>query len=201
MFERKEKYKQHIVYFITNDDLRLKGKLPENKGMKPCFSILRNTQNKYIHHVLTPNILQMEYLSNIRLIVKELQKMLGKEVAMYKFNDSWIIRIPLQEKYNHNVLLCNFIRNIYCSVGGKKLIDYDYYYAGLAGKTEDVCPSEDGLYRLLFYQNKAVAKTTERYDRGNHNILYNPCRLYIYDEVKRIYKNSNIETMDLLKSK
>jgi len=199
MFERKEKYQNCIVFWKTSNNLRLENNLTKNSGQSACFSNLKNKTDKYVHHILNPSILKMEYVTNIRLIVKELQKILGKKVAMYKLDTSWVIRIPLQKKYNHNMLLSNFIRNIYYTTYGRKLIDYDYYYAGLAGKTSDVCPSEDGLYRLLFYQNKAVEKTTEKFYRGDHNILYNPCKLYNYKEVKKIYRKSNIETSNLLK--
>jgi hypothetical protein len=193
--KKKEKWQNYKVYYQCSNNLRLKGKklvIPKDQA---CFSSIINKPGKYVHHILTPEILEMETVANIKAIVAEFKKFLPSTVIYYE-RKNLIIRIEKQNRYNFNMLLCNFIRNIYYRTN-KELLKNDLYYAGLRGKTNDICPSEDGLYRLLYYQNKAIGNT--KYGRGDHNILYKKCKLYTFDEVKEIYQNSNITTQDLLK--
>jgi len=193
--KKKEKWGQYKVIYQCSDHLRLKGKkLVIDKGLA-CFGDITRRRGKYVHHILTPEILEMETVANIKAIVTEFKKFLPSTVMYYE-QKNLIIRVEKQDRYNFNMLLCNFIRNIYYRTN-KDLLKNDLYYAGLRGKTNDICPSEDGLYRLLYYQNKATGNT--QYGRGDHNILYKKCKLYTFDEVKEIYQKSDISTQALLR--
>jgi hypothetical protein len=199
-----KKFINYNVYYEVSNNKRLK--LSDirlvDKG-DACYSqvVNRNFDScKYVHHILTPAYHTREYLVNIKAVAKELRCIGAKFYTLVRkdFSKVHIIRLPFFKEYNHNIFYANFIRNLFYETKSN-IIDYDLYFKGLRGLTDDVCPNNDGVYRLLYYQNKAVANSKVTYGRGDHNILYKNCNLYTSEQIDKVYKTfGDINTSALL---